>query len=205
MQAKLGGLADRELMHAELQHRKKRFQDWGTAVHASMLKEMGIEAERETEREVQTEVETVREVQQGLLYPALKVKKLRWDIVHFEMYGRLVASSDAYQPMFSVLERETALDLKHTVNPSMKSDLWISAQFIRAVEIYEPNDNYARPCHWILWSSNSQHALLISLEEADALIPITRERQPVESDNNMRLLVYAAPVTRRMLHFNQLD
>jgi hypothetical protein len=183
----------------------RHFQDRGTAVHASTLEEVEIETERETEREVQTEIENVREVQQALLHPALKVKKLQEDVVHFAVYGRFVASSDAYQPMFSVLGRQTALGLKHTVNSCMKSGLWISTQFTRTVEIYEPNDNYARSCHWMLWSSISQQALLVSPEEADALIPIMREERSVEADGDVHLLAYAAPVTRRMLHFNQLD
>jgi hypothetical protein len=75
----------------------------------------------------------------------------------------------------------------------------------RAVEIYEPNDNYTRSCHWMLWSSISQQALLVSPEEADALIPIMRKERSVEADGDVHLLAYAAPVTRRMLHFNQLD
>ncbi|KAL1792497.1 hypothetical protein ACET3X_009004 [Alternaria dauci] len=193
-------------IYAELVDRKKRFQDRGSAVHASALEEVEIEQEREAEREVEIEVENVREVQQVLLYNAHKTKKLHEDIKHFAAFGHLVPGSDAYQPMFSVLGRTTSLGHKHTVNSSMKSGLWISAEFSRTIEIYAPNDNYIRPSHWVLWSTVGQQALLISPEEANQLIPIMQEQQQaLLNDGSVHLIVYAAPVTRRMLQFNQLD
>jgi hypothetical protein len=192
-------------IYTELLGRKKHFQDRGSAVHASALEEVEIEQEREAEREVEIEVENVREVQQALLFNAHKVKRLHEDIKHFAALGRLVPGSDAYQPMFSVLGRTTSLGLKHTVNPSMKSGLWISAEFSRTIETYAPNDNYVRSSHWVLWSTISQHALLVSPEEANQLIPIMQEQQAFQDDGSVHLIIYAAPVTRRMLHFNQLE
>ncbi|EMD69950.1 hypothetical protein COCSADRAFT_342034 [Bipolaris sorokiniana ND90Pr] len=193
-----------EGISTELLRRKKHFQDRGSAVHASALEEVEIEQEREAEREIESEVEHVREVQQSLAYDAAKLKKLHEDVMHFAKFGRLVAGSDAYRPMFSQLAR-TELGLKHTVNPSMKSGLWISAQFNRTIETFEPNDNYIRSPHWILWSTISEQALLVSPEEADNLIPILQHPRLLEADNRVHLIVYAAPVTRRMLHFNQLN
>ncbi|KAA8623344.1 DUF3638 multi-domain protein [Pyrenophora tritici-repentis] len=191
-------------IYDELQNRKQHFQDRGSAVHASALEEVEIEQEREAEREVEIEVENVREVHQALLFDALKVNKLHEDVYHFAVYGRLVAGSDAYQPMFSVLGR-TSIGLKHAVNTSMKSGLWLSTQFNRTIEIYEPNDNYIRSAHWLLWSPISQQALLVSPEEANELIPIMREHRSFEAAGIVHLIVYAAPVTRRMLQFNQLS
>ncbi|KAF2848356.1 hypothetical protein T440DRAFT_509489 [Plenodomus tracheiphilus IPT5] len=187
----------------QLQHRKDHFQDRGTAVHASALEEVEIEQEREAEREVEVEVENVREVQQGIRLTVLSVKRLHEDIEHFAFFGRLVAGSDAYQPMFAVLAR-TALGLKHGVNVSMKSKLWISAQFSRTVETYTPTDNYLRTPHWVLWSSVNQHALVVSPEEADELIPLLRGHERA-ANINAHLISYSAPVTRRELHFNHLD
>ncbi|EFQ90317.1 hypothetical protein PTT_13180 [Pyrenophora teres f. teres 0-1] len=191
-------------IYDELQNRKKHFQDRGSAVHASALEEVEIEQEREAEKEVEIEVENVREVHQALLFDALKVKKLHEDVYHFAVYGRLVAGSDAYQPMFSVLGR-TSIGLKHAVNTSMKSGLWLSTQFNRTIEVYEPNDNYIRSAHWLLWSSIGQQALLVSPEEANELIPIMREQRSFKAPGSVHLIVYAAPVTRRMLQFNQLS
>ncbi|KAJ5065101.1 hypothetical protein J3E72DRAFT_210908, partial [Bipolaris maydis] len=193
-----------EGIYTELQRRKKHFQDRGSAVHASALEEVEIEQEREAEREIESEVEHVREVQQSLAYEAAKVKKLHDDVMHFAIFGRLVAGSDAYRPMFSQLAR-TELGLKHTVNPSMKSSLWISAHFNRTIETFELNDNYIRSPHWVLWSTISEQALLVSPEEADELIPVVQHPRLLEGDNRVHLIVYAAPVTRRMLHFNQLN
>ncbi|KAI8930920.1 hypothetical protein NX059_011935 [Plenodomus lindquistii] len=188
----------------QLQRRKDHFQDRGTAVHASALEEVEIEQEREAEREVEVEVENVREVQQTAHLTPFKVKDLHEDVEHFAVFGRLVAGSDAYQPMFAVLAR-TPLGVKHGVNIAMKSKLWITTQFTRTVETYLPTDNYLRAPQWILWSSISQNALLVSPEEANDLIPFLRGRERDGADVNVHLISYSAPVTRRMLHFNHLD
>ncbi|USP78848.1 hypothetical protein yc1106_06122 [Curvularia clavata] len=195
---KLGDIAK------ELQQRRKNFQDRGTAVHASALEEVEIEQEREAEREIESEVEHVREVQQSLQFQAAKVKKLHEDVIHFATFGHLIAGSDAYRPMFSQLAR-AELGRKYMVNPSMRSGLWVSDQFSRTVETLELNDNYIRSPHWILWSTVSQQALLVSPEEANELIPIVQQSQHFEVGSKIHLIVYAAPVTRRMLHFNQLN
>ncbi|CAN9475149.1 unnamed protein product [Alternaria alternata] len=192
-------------IYTELVNRKKRFQDRGSAVHASALEEVEIEQEREAEREVEIEVENVREVQQALLFNAHKVKTLHEDIKHFAAFGRLVPGSDAHQPMFSMLGRTTSLGLKHTVNSSMKSGLWISSEFSRTIETYAPNDNYVRSSHWIVWSTISQQALLVSPEEANQLIPIMQEQKAIQDGGSVHVIIYAAPVTRRMLHFNRID
>ncbi|KAF2623830.1 hypothetical protein BU25DRAFT_399960 [Macroventuria anomochaeta] len=184
-----------------LQDRQKQFQDNGSAVHASVLEEVEIEQERELELEVEHEVENVREVQQPPRFRALQVSKLHADVEHFVVFGRLVAGSSAYHPMFSALS-QTALGLKRSVSPSMPSNLWVSAQFSRTVDVYRPNDVYVRPSQWVVWSSISEKALLISPEEANFLIPILRSKT---EPGGVHLIVYAAPVTRRMLHFNSLD
>lgn len=182
-----------------LQDRQKQFQDNGSAVHASVLEEVEIEQERELEIEVEHEVENVREAQQPPRFRALPTCKLHADIEHFVEFGRLVAGSSAYHPVFSVLSR-TALGLKRSISSSMPSNLWVTEQFSRTVDIYHPNDVYVRPSQWVLWSSISEKAILVSPEEADSLIPILKSRD----EPGVHLIVYAAPVTRRMLHFNDL-
>jgi hypothetical protein len=183
-----------------LQDRQKQFQDNGSAVHASVLEEVEIEQERELEIEVEHEVENVRETQRPPIFGALPTCKLHADVMHFVEFGRLVADSSAYHPMFSALSR-TALGLKHSVSSSMPSNLWITEQFSRTVDAYHPNDVYVRPSQWVLWSSISEKAILVSPEEADYLIPILKSK----GEAGVHLLVYAAPVTRRMLHFNDLN
>ena len=183
-----------------LQDRQKRFLDDGSAVHASVLEEVEIEQERELELEVEHEVENVREVQRPPKFRPFEVSKLHVDVEHFAIHGRLVAGSSAYQPMFSALS-QTALGRKRTISASMPSNLWVSTEFSRTVETYQPNDVYVRPVQWILWSFVSEKALIVSPEEANSLIPILRGKAGLEG---VHLVVYAAPVIRRMLHFNDL-
>jgi hypothetical protein len=57
-----------------------------------------------------------------------------------------------------------------------------------------------RSVNWILWSPGTQTALIIIPEEAEVLIPIVRVAKPPKT----HLIVYAAPVTKKMLHFNNL-
>ena len=182
-----------------LQDRQKQFQDNGSAVHASVLEEVEIEQERELEMEVEHEFENIREAQQPPRFRALPTSKLHADIEHFVEFGRLVAGSSAYHPMFSVLSR-TALGLRRSISSSMPSNLWITEQFSRAVDAYYPNDVYVRPSQWVLWSSISEKAILVSPEEADSLLPILKAK----GETGVHLVMYAAPVTRRMLHFNGL-
>ncbi|KAF2276617.1 uncharacterized protein EI97DRAFT_450390 [Westerdykella ornata] len=166
----------------ELLQRRKEFQDRGFAVHSSALEEV------EQEREIEQELEMVRETQKPT----------------FAMTGRLPAPSSirAYDEMYSVLKR-TSIGRKHAgvLTTSLASNIHVSRQFERTVKLSEPNDNFLRPCQWILWSRLTATALIVSPEEADLLIPILRtKKKPL-----CHLIVYAAPVTRRMLHFNNLD
>ncbi|KAF2745985.1 hypothetical protein M011DRAFT_527167 [Sporormia fimetaria CBS 119925] len=149
-----------------------------------------------------TRVEDVREVQKPVHYEPLKTRGLHRDIEEFALKGRLPAGSDAYQPMPTVLQ-QTAVGRKHgtLTAATMASSLYLSKQFSRVVKLTEPNDNFIRPCQWILWSPNREIALLVSPEEANRLLALLqRHAAPA-----CHLIVYAAPVTRKMLHFNSLD
>ena len=55
--------------------------------------------------------------------------------------------------------------------------------------------------NWVLWSTVSDTALVVIPEEAEILIPLL---QTIEMPA-VHLLVYAAPVTRKMQEFNRLD
>jgi hypothetical protein len=106
--------------------------------------------------------------------------------------------------MFYALQK-TALGLQHgTIIAAAKAArLYVSTQHSRAVSLQEPNDNFIRPCNWLLWSVTTETGLLLSPEEADALIPVLHETSTDLSTCN--LIVYVAPVTRQMLQFNRLD
>jgi hypothetical protein len=183
---------------SEVLQRRKGFQDRGFAIHASALEEV------EQEREMEFEVEAVREVQDPVHFRALRVGRLHPDIVALATTGQMPAGSDAFQPMFYVLQK-TAVGVRHgTITATgTAARLHVSTQFTRTVSVNEPNDNFLRPCQWVLWNRANEIGLLLSPEEADALIPIlcgTCLDQPV-----CHLIVYSAPITRRMLQFNSLD
>jgi hypothetical protein len=116
--------------------------------------------------------------------------------------GTLGVGSNAFEPMFRALQK-TALGLKHgTVTADgMPARLFVSTEFMRTVEITQPNDNFLRPCHWLLWNPKDEIGMLVSPEEANALIPILR----YSGGPACHLIVYAAPLTRHMLHFNSID
>ena len=54
--------------------------------------------------------------------------------------------------------------------------------------------------NWILWSTVSESALIIIPEEAELLLPRLKQA----NNSITHLLTYAAPVTRKMLRFNDL-
>lgn len=183
---------------SEVLQRRKGFQDRGVAIHATALEEV------EQEREMEFEVEVVREVQPPVHFKALKIARLHPDIEELATTGRMVAGSDAFEPMFCALQK-TALGAKHgtITTASSTARLFVSTQCTRTVSVKEPNDNFLRPSHWVLWSSINEIGLVVSPEEANALIPMLRHAY-IDGPAS-HLIVYSAPITRRMLHFNDMD
>lgn len=106
--------------------------------------------------------------------------------------------------MFLALQK-TALGRKHGALLAARkaARLYVSTQFSRTVSVKEPNDNFVRPCQWLVWSRVRQVGLLVSHEEANHLIPILQAGD--HGTAPCHLIVYAAPITRRMLHFNDLN
>ncbi|PQE21089.1 p-loop containing nucleoside triphosphate hydrolase protein [Rutstroemia sp. NJR-2017a WRK4] len=178
----------------KLNQRKKAFRDTGNAVHNSALQEV------EQEREVHHEVEAIREVQRPTHYEALIWPGLHRDIHTFATTGRLPADSMSFEHAFLALRR-TGVGMKFGINDKyMSSRFYVSREFTRTVKVTGRHDNFLRPVNWILWSMVTESALVVTPEEAEALIPIVRtSKKPV-----CHLLTYAAPVTRKMLHFANL-
>lgn len=159
-------------------------------------------AEVEQEREVQIEVETVREVKKPNHATPIKQPPLHRDVKSFAETGRLVAGSQAYQQAFVAL-RQTALGRRLGISDSAtRSRLFVTQDFSNVVVVQwgKPLDEYSRPVHWILWSTTADTALIISDFEADALLPLIRDRRPTST----HLITYAAPVTRAMVAFDTL-
>lgn len=182
---------------SELQNLRNNFRDTGNAVAGSALQEV------EQEREVAIEVETVRELQKPSHAIPLPHLPLHRDILEFVNTGWLIMGSSAYDQIFSVLRR-TALGVKFGINETATcSKTYVSVDFSNAVVLPhgKANDTYQRPVQWILWSFLSEAALIISPWEAEQLLPLIRERHPACT----RLVVYSAPVTRKMFHFDDLQ
>ncbi|KAI0593909.1 hypothetical protein F4775DRAFT_607001 [Biscogniauxia sp. FL1348] len=180
----------------ELEMRRKAFRDTGQAVHASALQEV------EQEREIEYEVENVRQLKKPPSYTPHKFPGLHRDLEIFATTGRIPAGSDVFVPIFTALAR-TGLGKKYRVNRDAgSSHLFVTTEFEKTVKfvIELNNDNYMRPVHWILFSSSPEIAVIVTPEEAECLLPIVRSL----SFPGRYLLTYAAPVTRRMMHFGKM-
>ena len=144
----------------------------------------------------------MREVKKPLHATAMKQQPLHKHVRAFAETGRLVAGSQECQQVFEAL-RQTALGRRLGISDNAtKSRLFVTQDFnkVVVVEWGKPLDEYSRPVHWILWSSITDTALIISDFEADAVLPLIRGRTPAST----YLITYAAPVTRAMLAFDTL-
>ena len=144
----------------------------------------------------------MREVKKPRHATPFKQQPLHKHIRSFAETGRLVAGSEAYQQAFVAL-RQTALGRRNDISDNAtKSRLFVTQDFSNVVVVQwgKPLDEYSRPVHWILWSTSTDTALIISDFEADAVLPLIRDRKPAST----YLITYAAPVTRSMLAFDTL-
>ncbi|CAG1966350.1 unnamed protein product [Fusarium graminearum] len=182
----------------ELNARRKTFQDTGKAVHASALQEV------EQEREVAFEVESVRQVKKPQHYAALSFPGLNASLEAFIRTGRLPADNNYFVHVSRALAR-TGIGRKFKVqSEATKSKLFETVEFGRTIRPHGDlsMDNFLRPVNWILWSSVADIAVIIIPEEAEALIPLMRD---LNVNVNTHLLVYSAPITRKMLQFNDMS
>ncbi|KAK5705789.1 hypothetical protein LTS12_028255, partial [Elasticomyces elasticus] len=176
-------------------------QHWSYgSVQSSALEEV------EQEREVAFEVEEEREVQRPRRLPALRFPGLCDAICEFITTGVLSGEDGegGYTKASDMLD-STELGKKYGVQASsLLPRLYVSDEFMRTVGTNnrkELLDNYTRSVNWVLWSTVSQSAMVIIPEEAELLIPQLRAKEKLR----VHLLLYAAPVTRKMLHFNKLN
>lgn len=182
---------------SELQDMRNNFRDTGNAVSGSALQEV------EQEREVAIEVETVRELQKPSHAIPLPHLPLHQDILAFVKTGWLITGSSAYQQVFSMLGR-TALGIKFGIHETATySKTYVSTDFSNTVVLPhgKPDDAYQRPVQWVLWGFYCETALIVSPWEAEQLLPVIRGCEAART----HLVVYSAPVTRKMLHFDELQ
>lgn len=173
---------------------RRAFQDAGAAVHATAVQEV------EQEREVAYEVEAVREVQKPAIYSPLAFSGLHSDVIKFVKTGSVVKGMEGIRPAFDLL-KETALGKKYDLKPRL-SKLFASLELRRTVSCprNQPDDDYLRPLNWLVLSPVTNEALIIIPEEVELVIPLL---QAIDFPRT-HLISYAAPVTRKMLHFDNL-
>ncbi|KAF3228501.1 hypothetical protein TWF106_007534 [Orbilia oligospora] len=182
----------------ELKIRRRGFQDTGEAVHGSALQEV------EQEREVAFEIESIREVQKPIHYTPYKFGGLHKDLVTFVHTGRALVGTGGYEPAFFALRRTCSLGEKYSIDHNATSGLlYSSMEFSKTVHPISSkfNDNFQRPVNWILISTATNIAIIVTPEEAEYLMPHVSNRS---RESPVHLLTYAAPITRKMVQFDTL-
>ncbi|KPM37446.1 hypothetical protein AK830_g9109 [Neonectria ditissima] len=182
----------------ELDTRRRTFQDTGRAVRAAALQQV------EQEREVAFEVESVRQVKRPQHYAAHSFQSLHSDLEVFARTGNMPADAHYFTHVFASLSK-TGLGRKFRVSRNATdSRLFVTGEFEKTIKqkLDDAMDNFLRPVNWILWSPVSKTAVIIIPEEADVLIPMLRDPNVIFQTY---LLTYSAPITRKMLQFNDLN
>ncbi|KAK7420617.1 hypothetical protein QQZ08_010309 [Neonectria magnoliae] len=149
--------------------------------------------EVEQEREVEFEFEQLREKQKPVNYIVLSFPGLEPAILHFSNTGQLQGGESFIQG-FDFLGR-TKMGRKFG-GKKTPSRLFVSREFSRSIasNLSEKSHDVVRPVEWVLWSAETETALIIIPEEAEVLIPMLRDA----SKTCVSLLTYAAPVTKSM-------
>ncbi|UKZ75996.1 hypothetical protein TrVFT333_003692 [Trichoderma virens FT-333] len=160
--------------------------------------------EVEQERQIESQVEAVREVQKPIQYQALKFPGLKPSILNFLQTGVLDSTDGEIIHALDYIGK-TMVGKKFAVR-STKSGLFISREFDQTIVLPKldknAGDRFLRPVEWILWSPSTHTALVIIPEEVELLLPKLRHA-PYEA--KVHLIAYAAPITRAMVPFNQLQ
>lgn len=116
-----------------------------------------------------------------------------------------MVNSAAYELAFFAMNR-TFLGRKYGISaePTVRQ-LYVSTEFSRTVDLpaarSTSHDDFMRPIQWILWSEKTEIAMIIIPEEAEKLLQIVRSTP----SSPTHMLTYAAPITRKMIHFNNLN
>jgi hypothetical protein len=151
------------------------------------------EQEREADHEVEQEshIERPPKVQPARHF-------IHEDIREFVSTGRLRVSSGHISPLLAPLDMTNALDssTKWSPSPLATGDFTTTVLGLKRMGLTD----YLRPINWILSSGSGKDAtvVVISPYEANALLPIIREK------NKVRLHVYAPRVTSSMRSFSDL-
>ena len=160
--------------------------------------------EVEQEREVAIEVESVREVKKPHHAQAASHSPLHRDVRSFAETGRLVAGSHVCIQAFVAL-RKTAVGRRLGITDNAtRSNLYITQDYSVTVVPDRsglPRDEYSRPVNWVVWSPSTSTGLIVSDYEANILLPLIPDIIPPVT----YLITYAAPITKAMIIFDDLN
>ncbi|KAL9631107.1 MAG: hypothetical protein Q9204_004388, partial [Flavoplaca sp. TL-2023a] len=160
--------------------------------------------EVEQEREVAIEVESVREVKKPHHAQAASHSPLHRDVRSFAETGRLVAGSHVCIQAFVAL-RKTAVGRRLGVSDNAtRANLYITQDHSATVVPDRsglPRDEYSRPVNWVVWSPSTSTGLIVSDYEANILLPLIPDIIPPVT----YLITYAAPITKAMIIFDDLN
>ena len=160
--------------------------------------------EVEQEREISHEVETVREVQRPRPRKAVVHLPLSGTVCQFSVDG-VLRPSDSYQPAFNFMNTTHVGSQFGVYTGKTHSRLFVTRDFALTVETpakQGPDDSYLKPVQWVLYSRVDNTALILSAHEAELLIPYLRTQV---KGHMVHLILYSAPVTRKMLAFDDLN
>ncbi len=180
----------------KLNHMRENLRETSDTVQALAHQEV------EQEREVAIEVETIREVKKPPQAHALRHLPLHQDLIQFVERGRILYGTSAYEQAFLAIRR-TALGKRLGINANTTlTNIFVTSDFMATIhtERGQPRDEYLRSVQWILWSTVSEAAIIISPHEAETLLDEVRDAKTPCT----YLISYAAPVTRTMLAFDTL-
>ncbi|EKD21257.1 hypothetical protein MBM_00370 [Drepanopeziza brunnea f. sp. 'multigermtubi' MB_m1] len=135
----------------------------------------------EQERELQPENEREQEIERPSPLPA-RPHHTHPDVVRFVTNGEINRFSPAFKPAFMTLMNTSAGAALEV--PAWPQDLLVSTDFGETVVLKNGDqmDQYLRPVHWLLTLKRSKSfitVLIISPQEANALLPIIREKNLV--------------------------
>ncbi|RKF57979.1 putative p-loop containing nucleoside triphosphate hydrolase [Erysiphe neolycopersici] len=186
----------------KLNDQTEYFMDLESINSSVTLSQVFQELELDHQREVAKEAQVIHQLQNPLGYDYLVFPGLHKDILKFIKKGTITTNAAGYEQAFNLIAR-TSIGKKHAIKINATSQkLFVSTEFGKTVsQVGEKNlDHIHRPVHWILWSPSTETAIIIIPEEVEVIIPVLRK-----GSCNVHLLTYAAPITRKMLIFNDFN
>ena len=160
-----------------------------------------VNEEQEREVELEVEIEAVRDVQKpGTAKPLQHT--FHSDVERFCQTGRIESASAAYFNAFDSLLSLSVGSKLSIAKGSMASKLLVTGDFSKTVGLPKeiPLDDFQRSVQWIVYSRTNDIAMIISPFEAEKAVEVIEKAKQY----GVHLLTYAAPVTRKMAHFDNL-